>query len=63
VSLTKQRKGIVIFASFVIAVGVLALIWLACWGVSFSLIKQGITYVDHPHGRAEPRCRNRQRGV
>lgn len=47
-SLTKQRKGNVIFASFVIAVGVLALIWLACWGVSFSLIKQGITYVDHP---------------
>jgi hypothetical protein len=48
VSLTKQRKGIVIFASFMIAVGVLALIWLACWGVSFWLIRQGITYVDNP---------------
>lgn len=47
-SLAKQRKGIVIFASFMIAVGVLALIWLACWGVSFWLIRKGITYVDHP---------------
>lgn len=36
------------YASFLIAVGVLALIWLACWGVSFRLIRQGITYVDRP---------------
>ena len=29
-------------------IGVLALIWLACWGVSFGLIRKGITYIDHP---------------
>lgn len=47
-SLTKQRKGTVTYASFLMAVGVLALIWLACWGVSFGLLRHGITYVDHP---------------
>ena len=36
------------YASFLIDLGVLALLWLACWGVSFGLIKQGITYVSHP---------------
>lgn len=34
--------------SFVTQVGVLALLWLACWGVSFGFIRRGITYTDHP---------------
>ena len=34
--------------SFMTQVGVLALVWLACWGVSFGLIRRGITYIDHP---------------
>lgn len=36
------------FPSFVTQVGGLALIWLACWGVSVGLIRKGITDVDHP---------------
>lgn len=36
------------FQSFVTQVGPLALIWLACWGASFGLIRRGITYIDHP---------------
>ena len=29
-------------------IGVLALIWLACWGASFGLIRRGVNYIDHP---------------
>lgn len=29
-------------------IGILALIWLACWGASFGLIRRGITYINHP---------------
>lgn len=29
-------------------IATLALIWVACWGVSFGLIRRGITYLTHP---------------
>lgn len=34
--------------SFPTEFGVLVLIWLAGWGVSFGLIRKGITYLTHP---------------
>ena len=35
-------------SSVITDIGALALIWLACWGVSFGLIRKGVTYPDHP---------------
>jgi len=34
--------------SFPADLGTLALIWLAGWGVSFGLIRKGVTYLTHP---------------
>lgn len=34
--------------SFPVDIGILALIWVAGWGVSFGLIRRGITYLTHP---------------
>lgn len=33
---------------FVTQVGGLALLWIACWGVSFWFIRRGVTYIDNP---------------
>ena len=29
-------------------IGMLAFAWLACWGISFALIRRGSTYIEHP---------------
>lgn len=36
------------FLSLATQVGVLALLWLACWGASFGMIRRGVTYIENP---------------
>ena len=36
------------FLSLVTQIGGLALLWLACWGASFGMIRRGVTYIEHP---------------
>ena len=36
------------FLSLVTQIGGLALLWLACWGAAFGMIRRGVTYIGHP---------------
>lgn len=38
----------VMMPSFASDLGIIALIWLMCWGASFWLIRRGLTYISNP---------------